>query len=126
MGYQGISFFSPFFFLLLDSELVSTGVGLAGVEALSAVCAPDWPVAAAGVAPSPVAAVALEEFELELELVELETAAGVVPSAGAFAVPEPLRPASTVPLVAGAGATAGAEALPPAAGVVPAGCSEVG
>jgi hypothetical protein len=36
LAYQGISFFMPFFFLLLDSELVSTGVGFAGVEALSA------------------------------------------------------------------------------------------
>src|ERR1700733_42660 len=95
-----MSFFSPFFFLLVDSSLVSTGVGFTGVAVLSAVCA-------AGVAPeaalSPVAAEALELDELELE-----TAAGGLLSAGALAVPEPFRPASTVPVGLGAGGAAGA------------------
>jgi hypothetical protein len=63
-----MSFFNPFFFLLVDSSLVSTGVGFTGVAVLSAVCA-------AGVEPgaawSPVVAGALELDELELE-----TAAG--------------------------------------------------
>ena len=81
-----MSFFSPFFFLLVDSSLVSTGVGFTGVAVLSAVCA-------AGVAPaavlSPVAAEALELDELELE-----TAAGGLLSAGGLAVPEPFRAAS--------------------------------
>ena len=113
-----MSFFSPFFFLLVDSSLVSTGVGFTGVAVLSAVCA-------AGVAPaavlSPVAAEALELDELELE-----TAAGGLLSAGGLAVPEPFRPASTVPLVAGGGGAAAAGALVCAGGVVVAGCSEVG
>ena len=99
-------------------------MGFAGaVELLSAACAPDWPVVAVAGALSPVAPVAAALDELEVELAEFETAAGVVVSAGGFAVPEPLRPASTVPLVAG-GATAGAGAF--AAGVAAAGCSEVG
>lgn len=88
---------------------------------MSVDCVPDWPDAAAGVELSPVAAAALEE--LELVLAELETAAaGAVLSAGAFAVPEPFRPASTVPLVEGRGAGAGVSA----AGVLATGCSEVG
>ena len=100
-------------------------MGFAGaVEALSAACAPDWPVVAVAGALAPVAPVAAALDELEVELAEFETAAGVVVSAGGFAVPEPLRPASTVPLVAGGGATAGAGAF--AAGVAAAGCSEVG
>jgi len=128
--YQGISFFSPFFFLLVDSELVSTGVGFTGVEALFADCAEGCPGVAAGAAPgaalAPVAPDVPEELVLELD--EFETAAaGELVSAGAFAVPEPFRPASTVPLVAGGGATAGAGALvSAAAGAVAAGCSEVG
>ncbi len=88
---------------------------------MSVDCVPDWPDAAAGVELSPVAAAALEE--LELVLAELETAAaGAVLSAGAFAVPEPFRPASTVPLVEGRGAGAGVSV----AGVLATGCSEVG
>ena len=101
-------------------------MGFAGaVEALSAACAPDWPVVAVAGALSPVAPVAAALEELELELAEFETAVGADVSAGGFAVPEPLRPASTVPWVAG-GATAGAGAFAFAAGVVAAGCSEVG
>src|SRR5271167_850930 len=105
-----MSFFSPFFFLLVDSELVSTGVGFTGVEALSADCAAGWaelvPGAGAGVALSAVLPEAPEALEPE----------EVAESAGGFAVPEPFRPASTVPLVAGGGA----------AGAVVAGCSDVG
>lgn len=89
---------------------------------MSVDCVPDWPDAAAGVELSPVVAAAVLE-ELELVLAELETAAaGAVLSAGAFAVPEPFRPASTVPLVEGRGAGAGVSA----AGVLATGCSEVG
>ena len=100
-------------------------MGFAGaVELLSAACAPDCPVVAVAGALSPVAPVAAALDELDVELAEFETAAGADVSAGGFAVPEPLRPASTVPLVAGDGATAGAGAF--AAGVAAAGCSEVG
>ena len=114
----------PFFFLLVDSSLVSTGVGFTGVEALSADCVAGCaelvPVAAAGVALSLVAP-GLEELE------EPETApADEVPSAGGFAVPEPFSPASTVPLVAGGGGAAVAGAVVSEAGVVVAGCSDVG
>ena len=109
-----MSFFNPFFFLLVDSSLVSTGVGFTGVAVLSAVCA-------AGVVPeaalSPVAAGALELGELELE-----TAAGGLLSAGGFAVPEPFRPASTVPLVAAGGGGAAVCG----AGAVVVGCADVG
>jgi hypothetical protein len=51
--YQGMSFFKPFFFLLVDSSLVSTGVGFAGVEALSADCVAGWAEVAPGAAVSP-------------------------------------------------------------------------
>ena len=99
--------------------MVSTGVGFTGVAVLSAVCA-------AGVVPeaalSPAAAVALE-----LEELEPETAAVGLLSAGGFAVPEPFRPASTVPLVLGGVAGAAVVGAPVSAGgVVVAGCSEVG
>jgi len=67
-----------------------------------------------------------EELE-ELELDELETAAVGVLSAGGFAVPEPFRPASTVPLVvAGGGGAAVPGAFDSGAGAVVAGCSDVG
>ena len=108
-----MSFFNPFFFLLVDSSLVSTGVGFTGVAGLSAVCEAG---AAPGAALSPVVPEALE----------LETAAGAALSAGAFAVPEPFRPASTVPLVLGGAGAAVAGALVSAGGLVAAGCSEVG
>ena len=107
-------FFNPFFFLLVDSELVSTGVGFTVVEALSADCAAGWaelvPEAGAGVVLSAVVPEAPEALELE----------GLAESAGVFAVPEPFRPASTVPLVAGGGASGAT------AGVAVAGCSDVG
>ena len=102
---------------------MSTGVGFAGVEALSADCAAGWaelePLAAAGVALSPVAP-GLEELE-GLE----PAAADEVFSAGGFAVPDPFSPASTVPLVDG-GAMTGLVPLAPGAGVAVAGCSDVG
>ena len=112
--HQGMIFFNPFFFLLVDSELVSTGVGFTVVEALSADCAAGWaelvPEAGAGVVLSAVVPEAPEALELE----------GLAESAGVFAVPEPFRPASTVPLVAGGGASGAT------AGVAVAGCSDVG
>jgi hypothetical protein len=113
-----MSFFNPFFFLLVDSSLVSTGVGFTGVAVLSAVCA-------AGVEPGAALSPVVPEA-LELDEVELETAAGGLLSAGGFAVPDPFRPASTVPLVLGGGGAAVAGALASGAGVLAAGCSDVG
>ena len=120
-GYQGMSFFSPFFFLLVDSSLVSTGGGFTAAGVLFADCAAGCvdavPGAAAGAAVSAAVPEALEVLE---EVEELESAAG------GFAVPEPFRPASTVPLVDGGAGAAVRGALVSGAGVVVAGCSEVG
>lgn len=105
--------------------MVSTGVGFTGVEALSADCAAGWAEAAPGAAVSPLVPEAEELDELELD--ELETAADGALSAGGFAVPEPFRPASTVPLVAaGGGGAAVPGAFVAGAGTVVAGCSDVG
>ena len=104
--------------------MVSTGVGFTGVAVLSADCAAGWAGLAPGAALSPVAPEA-EELE-ELELDEFATAAAGPFSAGGFAVPEPFKPASTVPLIAGGGGADVAGALVSAGGVVVAGCSDVG
>ena len=121
-GYQGISFFSPFFFLLVDSSLVSTGGGFTAAGALSADCAAGCVDAAAGAAAGAAVSGAVPEA-LEALLEELEELAS---AAGGLAVPEPFRPASTVPLAAAGGGAAVRGALVSGAGVVVAGCSEVG
>src|SRR5580658_6431833 len=95
--YQGMSFFRPFFFLLLDSAL---GSDLSGAAAVCSLLVP-LPAAAAGVA------------------VELDSVEDDVPPVGAevlapAAVPVAGGPVATTPVAAGAADSA------PAAG---AGCS---
>src|SRR5580658_5397453 len=96
--YQGMSFFRPFFFLLLDSAL---GSDLSGAEAVCSLLVP-LPAAAAGVA------VELDSVEDDVPPVG---AAEVLPPA---AVPVAGAPVATTPVAAGAADSA------PAAG---AGCS---
>ena len=118
-GYHGMSFFSPFFFLLVDSSLVSTGEGFTAAGALSADCAAGCVDAAPGAAAGAAVLAAVPEALVE-ELEELGSAAGGI------AVPEPFRPASTVPLVDGGAGAAVRGALVSGAAVVVVGCSEVG